>query len=321
MNYISEHKIGLIGTTVTHAVILGLLLFFGFFTPLPLPPNDEGVLVNFGDSENGLGLEEPAPGESAPVKGKDDPDIVQQTPPPPAKNMATQDESETLLTQDREKTVAVESAKKKSEVVKAKDPEKEKLLKEKREQQELEKQQHAEIARLKKEEEQRLALAAAEQRKAGEINNRVKNAFGGNGNGTNAYGGNGKGAPDSRSGSQGVTFGNGNQGVPGGSANVDKYGPGGGVGNGPSFSLSGRNGLLLPKPNYPGNEEGIVVVQVTVDKNGIVQKAEPGVKGTNTANPELITAARKAALQAKFNVDNNAPAFQVGTITYRFRLD
>jgi TonB family protein len=77
----------------------------------------------------------------------------------------------------------------------------------------------------------------------------------------------------------------------------------------------------LPKPNYPGNEEGIVVVQVTVDKNGTVTKAEPGVRGSNTANPELIAAAKKAALSAKFNTDNNAPAFQVGTITYRFVLD
>jgi TonB family protein len=77
----------------------------------------------------------------------------------------------------------------------------------------------------------------------------------------------------------------------------------------------------LPKPYYPGNEEGIVVVQVTVDKNGIVTKAEPGAKGSNTANPELVAAAKKAAMQAKFNADANAPAFQVGTITYRFVLD
>jgi len=89
----------------------------------------------------------------------------------------------------------------------------------------------------------------------------------------------------------------------------------------PSASLDGRSGLSLPKPNYPGNEEGVVVVQVTVDKSGIVTKAEPGVKGSNTANPALIAAAKKAALLAKFNVDNNAPAYQIGTITYRFVLD
>jgi outer membrane biosynthesis protein TonB len=288
---------------------LALLLFFGFFTKLPLP-EEEGILVNFGDSETGLGLEEPAPGESAPVKNQEEKQVEIKT-PPPVKKIVAPIEKEALMTQDLEKTVALETAKKKKEIEKAKDLEKEKILKEKREQQELERQQQAEITRQKKEEEQKLALAAAEQRKAGVINDRAKNAFGANG----------KGSADSKSTSQGVTFGTGNQGSPNGSANVDKYGPGGGIGNGPSYSLDGRSGLSLPKPYYPGNEEGVVVVQVTVDKNGIVTKAEPGVKGSNTANPALIAAARKAALQAKFNVDNNAPAYQVGTITYRFVLD
>jgi outer membrane biosynthesis protein TonB len=312
MSYISEHKTGLIGTIVVHALVLLLLLLFGFFTPLPLP-EEEGILVNFGNSETGLGLEEPAPGESAPVKNQVEERIEVKTPPIPVKKIVAPVEKEALMTQDLEKTVAMESAKKKKELNKVKDLEKEKVLKEKREQQEIERQRQAEITRQKREEEQRLAQAAAEQRKANEIDSRAKNAFGGNG----------KGAANSKSTSQGVTFGTGNQGSPNGSANVDKYGPGGGVGNGPSFSLDGRSGLSLPKPYYPGNEEGIVVVQVTVDKNGIVTKVEPGVKGSNTANPALIAAAKKAALQAKFNVDNNpnTPAFQVGTITYRFRLD
>lgn len=309
MSYFSEHKSGLIGTTVTHVIVLVLLLLFGFFTPLPLP-EEEGILVNFGDSETGLGLEEPAPGESAPAKVQEEKQIEIKT-PAPAKKVVVPVEKEALMTQDIEKTVALESAKKKKEDQKVKDQEKEKLLKEKREQQEIERQKQAEITRQKKQEEQKLAQAAAEQQKVGEINSRAKNAFGGNG----------KGSADSKSTSQGVTFGAGNQGSPNGSANVDKYGPGGGVGNGPSYSLDGRSGLSLPKPYYPGNEEGVVVVQVTVDKNGLVTKAEPGVKGSNTANPELIAAARKAALLAKFNVDTNAPAYQVGTITYRFRLD
>lgn len=312
MRYISEHKTGLIGTIITHAVVLALLLFFGFFTKLPLP-GEEGILVNFGDSETGFGLEEPAPGESAPIKKQEvKAATVQTTPPPAQKKVIAPVEKEALVTQDLEKTVVMETAKKKkNEIKKIRDLENEKILKEKREQEKLDRQQKAEIVRQKREEEQKLALAAAEQRKAGEINSRAKNAFGGGG----------KGAADSKSTSQGVTFGSGNQGVPQGSANVDKYGPGGGIGNGVSASLDGRNALSLPKPYYPGNDEGIVVVQVTVDKFGVVKKAEAGIKGSNTANPELIAAAKKAALQAKFNVDQNAPAFQTGTITYRFVLD
>lgn len=319
MNYWSEHKNGIVGTLITHAVILALLLFFGFFTPLPLP-GEEGILVNFGDTETGLGSEEPAPSESAPVQDQEEKHKETQTaPPPPQKKVAPKVVKEALLTQDLEKTAAMESAKKKKEAEKAKDLEQEKILKEKKKQEELEKKKvadaerirQAEIARQKKEEEQKLAIAAAEQRKVGEINNRAKNAFGGSGKGTS----------DSKSTSQGVTYGAGNQGSPGGTANAEKYGPGGGVGNGVSYSLDGRSAQSLPKPNYPGNEEGIVVVQVTVDKSGVVKKAEAGVKGSNTANPELIAAAKKAALLARFNTDENAAAFQVGTITYRFVLD
>lgn len=319
MEYIREHRTGLIGTLITHGVVLVLLLFFGFFTPLPLP-GEEGILVNFGDSETGFGAEEPAPSETAPIKDQEEKQAETKTPPPPpVKKVATPVEKEALMTQDIEKTVALEAAKKKKEVEKAKDLEKEKLLNEKRKQEQLEKQRQAEsdkqrlaeIARQKKEEEQKLAQAAAEKRKAGEINNRAKNAFGGSG----------QGAADSKSAGQGVTYGAGNQGSPQGTANADKYGPGGGVGNGTSFSLDGRSGLSLPKPNYPGNDEGIVVVQVTVNKAGQVTKAEAGVKGSNTADPDMIAAARRAALQARFNADENAPAFQVGTITYRFVLD
>lgn len=333
MNYISEHRTAFISTIVTHGVILLFLLYFGFLAPLPLT-GEEGILVNFGDSETGIGTEEPAPGESGPARNQEEKRAETKTPAPTAvKTVIVPVENEEVVTQDMEKTVALESAKKKIATQNAKDREEDKILREKRREEQIEKQQQmeaeklrkAEIARQEKEEAQKLALAAAEQRKAGEINNRAKNAFGGTGNGNGAGigkgDGNGKGAADSKSTGQGVTFGPGNQGSPGGSANVNKYGPGGGTGNGTSYSLDGRSGLSLPKPNYPGNEEGIVVVQVTVDKNGTVTKAEPGVKGSNTANPELIAAAKKAALSAKFNTDNNAPAFQVGTITYRFVLD
>jgi TonB family protein len=309
MKYFLEHKNGIIGTLITHVVILILLLLFGFFTPLPLP-SEEGILVNFGNSENGFGPEEPAPGETAPVENQEE-KIASTT----VKKVTPSPNKEELLTQDFEKTIALEAAKKK----KAEDREKDKLLKEKQKQEQLEKQKQneadqvrkAELVRQKDEENRRLALAAEEKRKAGEISSRAKNAFGGNG----------KGSPDSKSTSQGVTFGPGNQGTAGGSANAEIYGPGGGVGNGVSFSLDGRSALSLPKPYYPGNEEGLVVVQVTVNKTGQVTKAEAGVKGSNTTDQALIAAAKKAALQAKFNVNANAPEFQTGTITYRFVLN
>ena len=303
MNYISEHRLGLIGTLVTHGVILFFLMYFGILRVNPVP-RDEGILVNFGDSETGLGPEEPAPGEREPsARPIESASEKLVTPPPPAHKTVTTTTDEPVVTQELEKTVAVKSQKDKKVTPKV-DLEKQRLAEEER----LKK---VDLLRQQKEEQRLLAQAAAEQRKIGEINSRAKNVFGGGG----------KGSPDSKSTSQGVTYGTGNQGVPQGSANVDRYGPGGGIGNGVSASLDGRTSLSLPKPYYPGNEEGVVVVQVTVDKMGGVTKAEAGVRGSNTTDPGLIASAKKAALQAKFNVDNNAPAFQVGTITYRFRLD
>lgn len=303
--YLSEHRNGLIGTFIVHAIVLILMILFGFFTPLPLP-GEEGIMVNFGDAEQGFGNEEPAlaqqEAEAAPAV--DETEAVHSQPPatpPPSKA------KEEVMTQNFEKTVAIESAaetearKKKEELERQN-----KLAEQRRLQEQRERERQAEIARQQRE---------AEQKKIVEINSRASNAFGAAGNGNTA----------SQSTSQGVTFPGGNQGNPTGSSASDNYGNGangsGTSGNGPSFSLSGRSALSLPKPAYPGNEEGIVVVSVTVDKYGKVINAEAGVQGTNTSNTDLIQAAREAALKARFNADPNAAAVQKGTITYRFVLD
>lgn len=47
-------------TLATHLALAALLLLGGWTIPFP-PPPEKGILVNFGDSETGSGLEEPAP--------------------------------------------------------------------------------------------------------------------------------------------------------------------------------------------------------------------------------------------------------------------
>ena len=173
----------------------------------------------------------------------------------------------------------------------------------------LERQRQAEAERKRQEE---------EQRRITEINSRAQGAFGGN---TSDSGGQGTGTNQS----QGATFPGGNQGSPTGDPNAGTYGPGGSgggdQGSGISYDLSGRSASSLPKPVYPGDDEGLVVVKVTVDKNGNVTAAEPGARGTTIMNQRFWAEARQAALKAKFNRAENAPAFQQGTISYRFRLD
>lgn len=88
-----------------------------------------------------------------------------------------------------------------------------------------------------------------------------------------------------------------------------------------TFTLDGRTAKWLPKPFCPGNEEGIVVVQVAVNQSGLVRWTKAGIEGTNTDNSEFIESAERAARKSEFNADENAPASQLGTITYRFTLN
>jgi len=328
MNYFSEHKEGFWGTIIFHSILLLILVWFGFFTQLPLP-GEEGILVNIGDNTQGLGKEEPAPAEVIPpVQEKKEQE--EATPPLPSEPQTSKPgkAAEEVMTQDMEKTAAIEAAKKKKEEKKKQreELERQKKIQEQKEKDRVERERLAEIERKKKEDADRIAREKEErhkqeiaeqkkkeeeQRKINEINSMAKNVFGSGGQGNSG----------SKSTSEGVTYKGGNQGSPNGTANSGNYNKGGGMGKGISYSLGGRSALALPLPYYPGNEEGVVVVQVTVDKNGIVTKAVAGVRGSTTLVPELLAAAQKAAMSAKFNVDANAPAFQQGTITYHFVLE
>lgn len=150
-----------------------------------------------------------------------------------------------------------------------------------------------------------------EPRKIHEINSRTKGAFSNSGSASSGWAGH----SDENKG-QGHTFPGSNH----GDYNAGTYGLGGSS-SGMSYNLSGRSAKSLPSPRYPGNDEGLVVVKVTVDKYGNVTAAEPGVRGTTITNHQFWNEAKQAALKAKFNVDENAPKFQQGTISYRFVLD
>lgn len=84
--------------------------------------------------------------------------------------------------------------------------------------------------------------------------------------------------------------------------------------------LQGR-GLVgdLPRPDYPGNRAGKVLVRVTVDREGKVTSAEYEPKGSTTTDAALIAAARQAALRARFTASQQH--MQSGTITYIFKLN
>ena len=181
---------------------------------------------------------------------------------------------------------------------------------EQKKKEEAEKQKRLEQEKLRKAEEERKRKEAEERKKQEEakaINNNVSNAFGKN---------------SGSSTSEGNTKGSGNQGYVTGDPN-SKNRSGSGLGNkGDGFQLAGRSLVgKLPKPTFKGNEEGIVVIRIKVDRNGKVVNAEYTLKGSTLQGNEFITSAKKAALKTRFNADPNAPAFVYGTITYHFVLD
>ncbi len=285
----SEKGKGLAGTIILHLILLLVLVFVGFSVPPP-PVFEEGIMVNFGTDETGLGELEPAP-------------VAEQAEavPPPPSNESIKAEEEPLLTQNDEEAPEVKKI----------DPEAEKKKKELAEAERIKRETlEAERKRKEQEEIERKRIEAEQQRQA-EIMNRTKNALAGSKN------------AGSTSTSQGIAGGPGNQGVPNGDANSQVYGPGGGTGNsGISYDLGGRGYQKLPEPKYDYQGEGRVVVEVYVDREGKVNRAITGVKGSTTLDEYLLKVAKDAAMEARFNPDHSfsASEFQKGTITYNFKL-
>ena len=272
--FFENNKKGIIGTTIFHVAVTLIIIFLGFSTPLPLP-GEEGIIINFGTDDDGLGFTQPQRQESSP----------QTSAPPPA---SEPDVVEEIITQDIEDAPALPSPQ--TEEVVPPEP-----------------VQPVEDPRPEPEQE------TVSEEIAEEVAERAPNP--------NALFP-GRTANRDTEASEGETTGPGNQGRESGSTDSPhRIGGDSGTPDGISFSLDGRNPVELPKPDYNHPVEGIVVVEVTVNRNGDVTTARAGVRGSTTQNINLMNAARRAAERAKFNVRPDAPASQKGTITYHFRLE
>ncbi|MCL1932928.1 MAG: TonB family protein [Candidatus Azobacteroides sp.] len=167
-----------------------------------------------------------------------------------------------------------------------------------------------EAARKKQEEKKRLEAEqqaqrtkeAEEQRKRDAINQQVSGAFSSGTTGQNQ-----RGSGTTGSGIQGNPESTSSVGSPSGSG----YG---------EFNLGGRSLGMggLPRPVYSVQEEGRIVINITVDPKGNVTRAVIG-KGTNIDNESMRKSALEAAQKAKFNsISGNNDQF--GTITYKYSL-
>lgn len=117
--------------------------------------------------------------------------------------------------------------------------------------------------------------------------------------------------------SEGNGEGEGEQGIPNGLKDIERYEGNGGSGGGPAYDLGGRGAKSISSPNKDFSEEGKIVVDIWVDKEGRVQRTEIG-KGTTITNTSMRESALQAAKNSIFNKDDNAADLQRGTITYTF---
>ena len=133
--------------------------------------------------------------------------------------------------------------------------------------------------------------------------------------------GTGNGTGNQQGGSEGITGNPGDQGNPNGLAGIKNYSGNGGSGNGPSYKLGNRSHKSLSIPKKDFTEECTVTVDIWVNPEGKVVRAEAATKGTTTSSQKMKDMAIEAALKSTFSADSSAPDEQHGTRTYNFVIN
>ena len=282
-------------TTALLSVLL-LLLFYIGLTYMD-PPIENGISVNFGTMEFGMGETQPKERiRSEALEIPEPPNVqeeeIQEAVPEEVQEEVVEEEqpSEKVLTQESEESIKIkqqQEAKRKADAAAKKvKAEADRIAREKREAEEQKrKEQEAKKAELDK-------LMGGLNKSDGNV-----------------------------SGSEGDDNKPGDKGQPDGDPYATSYygSPGSGSGTG-GYGLNGRSLVSKGKVQQECNQEGRVVVKIVVDRNGKVISATPGVKGTTNNNPCLLDPARKTAFMHKWNLDSNAPSQQVGFVVVNFKL-
>lgn len=284
MNYLNtKHKRK---SAILTTIIMLLMLILMFIVGLNYiePPEEYGIAINFGTSNVGSGTIQPDEKIKSEETEKIEEEIETEKVISEIKETSVKS-SEKIITQDNEESIAI----------KKQLAEKKRLEDAKLEAERIEKAKKDAIEKKKREQEAKKKKLDALM---GGLNKSEGEVTGGEGN-------------DNVAGDKGSEVGD---------KNANGYYGNGGTGSGGDYQLGNRKPLSKPKPDYICDEEGLVVVNIEVDKSGKVIKATPGVKGsTNTADC-LLTQAKKAALNTKWQPDSNAASKQYGIIKYRFTL-
>lgn len=245
-----DKGIAIAGTIVVHALVLLVLFLMAFRTPLPLP-GEEGVEVDLGMMDQGMGNIQP-----------EKPAIPMATQPQQQQNKSKED----IVTQNDDEAPAIEKPKNTKP-----------------------KQETKPVEEPKPTVNQKALFKGSNNPQAG--------------------------------GSEGITGQPGDQGKPNGLAGIKKYDGNGGKGNGTGYDLGGRGAKSLHRPDDDFSEEGRIVVDIWVNRDGQVVRAEVATKGTDIINNAMRQKAIQAAKRSTFASDPDAPEEQHGTITYTFVIN
>jgi outer membrane biosynthesis protein TonB len=288
-NFESQKNRKASGYTLLICVLLAVILIFvRWTTPVIIPPNlDEGIEVNLGNSDQGLGIDQPLhPGKPAAI------DKQVYTPPPkqaviekePAKDVETDDKNADAPVIKKPAVTKPDATKIPVKDVVTRKP----------------------VTVMK-------PVITPTPPKA-------KAQF----HGVNGTGTGGNDADDYKPGNnQGVAGGHGDQGKPGGNPNSNNYNGNGGTGNsGVSISrgLQGRYFTKVYKYEGDFNENARVAIDVQVDKSGNVLSATYQLRGSTTAESYYKDKAIDIVKKSKLNADPNGSDEQVGTVVVQFKV-
>jgi TonB family protein len=256
-----SHIIAGAGTITFLLLLLFLLLRLSMSAPLQV--EDEGIVITFGDADEGGGMPDVLPMPDPMTQSEQQPAAPAPTPVQPSDN--------DLIAQEDEESLPVAQ-------------QNEDELKRQAEQEELLRKQQEEEARLEAERierEKALAEQKARQEEAIKKAQAMAALFGQSGSteGANAENATATPAATSKGNPVGKNFGQ-----------VD----------GNMWSLQGRSMKSMPKPSTDFREEGRVVVSIRVDKAGnVIKVSQAG--GTTISDQYTIQLALDAARKAKFS--------------------
>ncbi len=303
---IKDKRKARIYTGIIMAIFFIIIVFLPLFSYQNPPPGQEGVLVSFGQVNQGQGNEAPAenkPSKSEETKPKPQKkEKVEPKPKPKAKPTPKEPKPKKVKPQVDKKVIEARNAEIALAKEKAEQVEKEKARKAAEVAERLAKAEAAAEKRRAEEEAKAIAAAAAAKKKkdALDFKNSLADSF--------------KKGKGTGQGDGGVP---GNQGDPDGDPNSEVLkglSTGVGVIGG---GLQGRGGKG-PGITDNSNKTGVVVVYLCIDARGNVNSARYILKGSTTSDPQLQKLAVENAKKWNFNPGTTDET--CGTITYQFKV-